>query len=53
MWDAVRYKCDEDRIKGKYIITGSTILPKRKNNKIKHSGAGRIKKVKNVSNEFI
>lgn len=46
IWDAVRYKCDEDGIKGKYIITGSTVLPKSKKNKIKHSGAGRIKKLK-------
>ena len=46
IWDAVRYKCDEDGIKGKYIITGSTVLPKSKKNKIKHSVAGRIKKLK-------
>lgn len=30
IWDAVRYKCDEDGIKGKYIITGSTVLPQSK-----------------------
>ena len=46
IWDATRYKCDEDGVKGKYILTGSTVLPKSKLDKIKHSGAGRIKKLK-------
>ncbi len=46
IWDATRYKCDEDGVKGKYILTGSTVLPKKKLDKIKHSGAGRIKKLK-------
>ena len=46
IWDATRYKCDEDGIKGKYILTGSTVLPKQKQDKIMHSGAGRIKKLK-------
>lgn len=46
IWDATRYKCDEDGIKGKYILTGSTVLPEDKKKNIKHSGAGRIKKLK-------
>ncbi len=46
IWDAVRYKCDEDGLKGKYILTGSTVLSQSQKNKIKHSGAGRIKKIK-------
>lgn len=46
IWDATRYKCDEDGKKGKYILTGSTVLPQEKKDKIKHSGAGRIKKLK-------
>lgn len=46
IWDATRYKCDEDGIKGKYILACSTVLPKSKQDKIKHSGAGRIKKLK-------
>ena len=46
IWDATRYKCDEDGVKGKYILTGSTVLPKNQKDKIKHSGAGRIKKLK-------
>ncbi len=46
IWDATRYKCDEDGVKGKFILTGSTVLPKEKQAKIKHSGAGRIKKLK-------
>ena len=39
IWDAVRYKCDQDKEKGKYILTGSATPV---DNKIKHSGAGRI-----------
>ncbi len=46
IWDATRYKCDEDGVKGKYILTGSTVLPQKKQDMIKHSGAGRIKKLK-------
>ena len=43
IWDAVRFKCDQDKIKGKYILTGSATS---KSKKIKHSGAGRICKMK-------
>lgn len=43
IWDAVRYKCDEDGIKGKYILTGSS-TPNHKG--ILHSGAGRIGKLR-------
>ena len=46
IWDATRYKCDEDGKKGKYILTGSTVLSEEKKKSIKHSGAGRIKKLK-------
>ena len=46
IWDATRYKCDEDGVKGKYILTGSTVLSQKQKEKIKHSGAGRIKKLK-------
>lgn len=42
IWDAVRYKCDEDKEKGKYILTGSSVPI---NDKIHHSGAGRICKM--------
>ena len=42
IWDAVRYKCDEDKEKGKYILTGSSVPV---NDKIHHSGAGRICKM--------
>lgn len=42
IWDAVKFKCDEDNKKGKYILTGSaTPLDE----KIKHSGAGRIARI--------
>ena len=42
IWDAVRYKCDEDKEKGKYILTGS-VTPV--STKVHHSGAGRICKM--------
>ena len=42
IWDAVRRKCDEDKIKGKYILTGSAT---EKEKSINHSGAGRIWKL--------
>ncbi len=43
IWDAVRFKCDQDKEKGKYILTGSA-TPKK--NQPSHSGAGRICKMK-------
>ena len=43
IWDGVRFKCDEDKITGKYILTGSSV-PATKD--IHHSGAGRIAKIK-------
>lgn len=43
LWDAIRFKCDQDKIKGKYILTGSSVPV---SNKIHHSGAGRICKMR-------
>lgn len=43
IWDAVRFKCDQDNKKGKYILTGSATPV---SDKIHHSGAGRICKMK-------
>lgn len=42
IWDCIRRKCDEDKIKGKFILTGSAT---EKENTIDHSGAGRICKL--------
>jgi len=43
IWDAVRRECDKSPIRGNFILTGSTTLPKEKESqKIKHSGTGRI-----------
>lgn len=42
IWDSVRRKCDEDKIKGKFILTGSAV---EKENTVDHSGAGRICKL--------
>ena len=46
IWDAVRRKCDDDSLNGKYILTCSTELNDEKNKKVFHSGAGRIGKIK-------
>lgn len=43
IWDAVRFICDQDSEKGKYILTGSSVPV---SDKIHHSGAGRICKMK-------
>lgn len=43
IWDAVRHECDSDHQKGKFILTGSTSLEKRRGeSKVFHSGTGRI-----------
>lgn len=42
-WDAIRFKVDKDTRKGQFILTGSTIVDK---DRIKHSGAGRIAKLR-------
>ena len=50
IWDAVRHRCDRDKKKGKYILTESTTLRKKEDDeKIHHSGAGRIDKMKMYS----
>ena len=47
VWDAVRRKCDETTKKGNYILTCSTKLTdKEQKEKVHHSGAGRIGKIK-------
>ena len=47
IWDATRRECDKISEKGNYILTGSTTLPKKiKEQKIHHSGAGRIGTIK-------
>lgn len=43
IWDGVRFQCDTDKVKGKYILTGSA-TPNDKD--IHHSGAGRIARMK-------
>lgn len=47
IWDAVRRKCDDTTTKGNYILTCSTKLTdEEQKQKIHHSGAGRIGKIK-------
>ena len=43
VWDAIRFQCDQDKEKGKYILTGSATPV---TTQIHHSGAGRICKMK-------
>ncbi len=43
IWDAVRYECDRSSKKGQYILTGSATPVA---DKLKHSGAGRICRMK-------
>lgn len=42
LWDKVRLICDQDHIKGKFILTGSTTLLKEDEEEVHHSGVGRI-----------
>ena len=43
IWDAVRHECDSDHGTGKFILTGSTSLMKRRGEKkVYHTGTGRI-----------
>ena len=43
IWDAVRNECDSGHGKGKFILTGSTSLKKKKGEKkVYHTGTGRI-----------
>lgn len=50
IWDAVRHRCDKNKEKGKYILTESTTLRKQEDEeKIHHSGAGRIDRMKMYS----
>lgn len=43
LWDAIRVAVDEKQQKGLFILTGSTSVD---NSKIKHSGTGRISRMK-------
>lgn len=46
LWDAARFEVDHRPVKtGQFIFTGSTIVPKEKREKIKHSGTGRIARI--------
>lgn len=42
IWDAVRHAVDERRLKGQFILTGSTVVD---DEKIMHTGTGRITKM--------
>lgn len=42
LWDAVRHAVDERRLKGQFILTGSTVID---DDEIMHTGTGRISKM--------
>ena len=47
IWDAVRHACDEDNIKGKFILTESTSLTKEEQEQeVFHTGTERIASLK-------
>lgn len=46
IWDAVRHGCDQDRGKGKFILTGSTSLDPTTSDEVFHSGTGRIARIR-------
>lgn len=46
VWDAVRRAVDaEGKRRGRFILTGSTSLPKGERNRVRHSGTGRIARI--------
>jgi len=46
LWDAIRYAVDHDDGEGQFILTGSSVVPRKKEEKIKHSGTGRFARVR-------
>jgi len=44
LWDAVRFKVDDQAVKGQFILTGSATTPKRRG--VMHSGTGRIARLR-------
>lgn len=45
-WDAIRSYVDHAEGEGHFILTGSSVVPKDKQDKIVHSGTGRIARLK-------
>ena len=41
-WDAVRHSVDRRGEVGQFILTGSSVVPEKSKNKIRHSGTGRF-----------
>ncbi|MDR1028130.1 MAG: DUF4143 domain-containing protein [Clostridiales Family XIII bacterium] len=46
IWDAVRFSIDRENKKGLYLLTGSVSLPDRPKKRVRHSGIGRIVRIK-------
>lgn len=46
LWDAARFEVDHrDNKTGQFIFTGSTVIPKEKRERIRHSGTGRAARI--------
>lgn len=45
-WDAIRYRVDHSDKEGLFVLTGSSVVPKEKEDKILHSGTGRIARLR-------
>jgi len=54
IWDAVRHECDADHEKGKFILTGSTSLRKRRGGNTRPSyGNRKNRTTQNASHESL
>lgn len=46
LWDAIRFAVDHQDGVGQYILTGSSVVPEKQKQKIRHSGTGRFARVR-------
>ena len=45
-WDAIRHHVDHSEGHGHFLLTGSAVVPEKKRDEIKHTGTGRISRMK-------
>ena len=45
-WDAIRHHVDHSDGHGHFLLTGSAVVPEKKRNELKHTGTGRISRMK-------
>jgi hypothetical protein len=46
LWDAIRFSIDHSEEDAHFLLTGSAVVPKKKREKIRHSGTGRFSRVR-------